>query len=91
MTTVTPKYRRVLTPNMVNSVAISDDGSRVVGCYYYYPYPGTTIKDTSGEFCAYCSDANGNRLWSDQYVGVQGVFAVEISGNGKVAAAGGIL
>jgi WD40 repeat protein len=86
-----PKYRRVLIPNMVNSVAISDDGKRVVGGYYYYPYPGATIQETKGEFCTFCCDENGNRLWSDQYVGVQGIFAVAISADGKVAAGGGIL
>src|SRR5438270_3256422 len=86
-----PKYQRVLTPNMVNSVAISDDGKRVVAGYYYYPYPGTTIKDTNGEFCTFCTDETGKRIWADQYIGVQGVFAVAISGDGLVAAAGGIL
>src|SRR6266568_956625 len=87
----TPTWQpRVLLPYMVNSVAISDNAKRIVGCYYYFPYPGTVISDTNGTFCAYCADADGNRLWSDQYEGCQGVFGVAISGDGKVAAAGGL-
>jgi WD40 repeat protein len=89
----TPKWIPTVLPlpYMVNSVAISDDAKRVIACYYYYPYPGTTIKETHGLFCAYCSDPEGNLLWSDAYFGCQGVFAVAISGNGKIAAAGGLL
>src|SRR5262245_33958131 len=89
----TPKWLpKVLPlPCLVNQVAISDDGKRVVACYYYYPYVGTTIKDTHGAFCTFCCDSDGNRLWRDQYFGCQGVFAVAISGDGEVAAAGGLL
>src|SRR5438552_9102507 len=89
----TPKWLPKILPlaYLVNQVAISDDAKRVVACYYYYPYLGTTVKDTHGAFCTFCCDSAGNRLWADQYFGCQGVFAVAISGDGKVAASGGLL
>src|SRR5437868_12789646 len=89
----TPKWLpKVLPlPYLVNQVAISDDAKRVVACYYYYPYLGTTVKDTHGAFCTFCCDSEGNRLWTGQYLGCQGVFAVAISGPGKVAASRGLL
>src|ERR1700680_903376 len=86
-----PKWQHQLsTSNLVNWVAISDDGSRVVADTYYYPYPGTTRTNTQGTFGTYCYDSGGKLLWSDEYQGNEGVFSVAISGDGQVAAAGGL-
>lgn len=82
---------RLPLPYLVNSVAISDDGSRVIAGTFYYPYYGTTEKETKGCFGTYAVErATGKRLWADEYSGSQGVFAVAISGDGLVAAAGGL-
>ena len=74
----------------INSVAISNDGKRVVAATFYHDY---SIKEPGpnkqGSFETYCYDADDNLLWSDAYAGWDGVFAVAISGDGRVAAAGG--
>ncbi|MEK7407992.1 MAG: hypothetical protein AAB225_23220 [Acidobacteriota bacterium] len=78
---------------MVNSVAISDDGSRVVAGTYYFHYQGTTRVRTDGKFGTYCysTPGQGKRLWAKEYRGDQGIYAVAISGDGTVAAGGGLL
>jgi WD40 repeat protein len=76
---------------MVNSAAISDDGSRAIGGTYYYPYTGTKRLHTDGTFGVYCYNAAGHRLWKDEFEGDEGVYAVAISADGSVAAAGGLL
>lgn len=76
--------------SFVNWVAISDDASRIIADTYYYPYPGTTSSDTHGKFGAYCYDYKGERIWADEFEGDEGIFSVAISGDGKVAAAGGL-
>jgi hypothetical protein len=78
---------------MVNAVAISDDGSRVVAGTYYQHYLGTTRVRTDGKFGTYCYDAKGagTRLWADEYQGHRGIYSVAISGDGTVAAGGGLL
>jgi WD40 repeat protein len=76
---------------MVNSAAISDNASRVIGGTYYFPYAGTKRVHTDGTFGVYCYDAAGHRLWKDEFEGDEGVYAVAISADGSVAAAGGLL
>ena len=78
---------------MVNSVAISDDGTRAVGGTYYYNYEKTTRDRTDGRFGTYCYDTagTGTRLWANEYNGDQGIYAVAISGDGSIAAGGGLL
>ena len=86
-----PKWSHELAATyFVNSVAICHDGSRVVAATYYYPYQGATNFNTRGIFGTYCYDAAGNRLWLDEFTGEEGVYAVAISGDGKIAAAGGL-
>jgi WD40 repeat protein len=77
--------------HFVNWVAITNDASRVIAGMYYYPYQGTSSNDVHGVYGAYCLDSTGARLWSDEFEGDEGVFAVAISGDGQVAAAGGLL
>ena len=78
---------------MVNAVAISDDGSRVVAGTYYQHYEGTTRVRTDGKFGTYCYDTKGagTRLWADEYQGHRGIYSVAISGDGTVAAGGGLM
>ncbi|MEK7752213.1 MAG: WD40 repeat domain-containing protein [Acidobacteriota bacterium] len=78
---------------MVNSAAISDDGSRGVAGTYYFHYPGTTRVRSDGKFGTYCysTSGKGKKLWADEYQGDQGIYAVAISGDGTVAAGAGLL
>jgi WD40 repeat protein len=78
---------------MVNAAAISDDGSRVVGATYYQHYEGTTRVRVDGTFGTYVYDTAGTgpRLMADEYAGDKGIYAVAISGDGLVAAGGGLL
>jgi len=75
---------------MVNSVAISDDGSRIIAGTYYYPFDGTQRMQTDGTFGVYCYDSKGDRQWADDFEGDEGVYSVAISTDGKIAAAGGL-
>lgn len=75
----------------INSTAISGDGSKVVGGTFFHSYgasSGTTDSQT-GTFGTYCYDKAGNRLWKNEFTGWQGVYWVDISTNGAVAASGG--
>jgi hypothetical protein len=78
-----PKWSSI--PPQINSVAISDDGSR---CVY-----GTSYERGSGDFFTFLYDGNGNLLWKQPIVKnkktYQGVFWVAISGNGQFVASGG--
>jgi len=74
----------------VNSVGISNGAGRVVAGTFFHDYknPGSG-PNTKGTFGTYCYDANGTQLWGDEFEGMDGVFAVAISGDGEIAAAGG--
>jgi len=81
-------------PFWVNSVAISSKGDRVMCGTFSHDYSKTTSRfapNQPGTFCTSCYDSTGKQLWTDTYVGMDGVFSVAISGNGKVAASGGWL
>src|ERR1700726_3369009 len=73
----------------VNSVAISDDASRLVAGTYYHQYGHTSKAASQGPFGIFCCGASGKQLWFDDYEGYEGVYAVGISGDATVAAAGG--
>lgn len=93
MKTITPKWYENLSPSFwVNSVGISNDAGRVVAATFFHDYskPGSGPNE-EGAFGTYCYDANGNQLWRDRFQGMDGVFGVAISGDGKIAAAGGWL
>ena len=80
----------------INSVAISNDGSRVVGATFIHDYrqrTGKFLPNVQSRFGTHCLDATaaGKVIWSDEFDGWDGVFGVTISGNGQVAAAGGWL
>ena len=89
-----PKWQYSLSPSfLVNWAAISDDASRVVADTYYFPYPGTPTPpgtNTHGTFGTFCYDSTGKLLWSDKFEGDEGIFSVAISGDGRIAAAGGL-
>ena len=91
-----PKWLRKLSKTAwVNNVAITDDGRRVVAGTFIHQYKkrGRRILSPSpnrrGTFGTFAYSSTGNLLWSDTYVGWDGVFAVGISGAGRLAAAGG--
>jgi WD40 repeat protein len=85
------RWERAADPQFpINSAAISDDGGRVVaatfqGNYGIEPPP----PPVNNEYSVYCWDREGKQLWLDQWMGYEGAFAVAISGNGSIAAAGG--
>ena len=79
-------------PFWVNSVAISSKGDRVLCGTFFHDYSKNSSSfgpNQPGTFCTSCYDATGKQLWTDTYSGIDGVFSVAVSGNGKVAAAGG--
>jgi hypothetical protein len=91
VTAKTPKWLQSLsTVSWVNSVAISDDGSRVVGVTYVHDYENKDQPHVFAKFGTYCYDSSGARLWAKPVIGWDGVFAAGISGDGTVAAGGGL-
>ncbi len=86
----------------INSVAISGDGSKVVGGTFYHSYGAATRYDTVGtkpaagstgaagdSFGIYCYNQAGTALWSQQISSYEGVYWVDVSTDGAYAAAGG--
>jgi WD40 repeat protein len=83
----------------VNSVAISNDGRRVVAATYLHDYnqkTGKGLPNVKSKFGTFCLDgapaedgASKNPLWSNEYDAWDGVFGVAISGDGTIAAASG--
>ena len=74
------------SPVQVNSVSINDDGSR---CVY-----GTSFERGKGYFSTNLIEGSGNQLWKNDTEStetVQGVFWVDIRGNGNYVASGGEL
>jgi WD40 repeat protein len=78
---------------MVNAAAISDDGSRVVAGTYYQNYVSTSRKRVDGRYGLYVftTAGSGTLLFSHEYNGDKGIYAVAMSGDGTVAAGGGLL
>ena len=87
----------------VNSVAISNDGSRVVAATYLHDYNQKAGKgmpkglpNVKSKYGMFCLDgappkdgASKEPLWSDDWDVWDGVFGVAISGDGTIAAASG--
>lgn len=86
----------------INSVAITGDGTKVVGGTFYHNYGTTqsalegnapttaaTNDGQTGTWGTYCYDKTGKLLWKNEFAGWQGVYWVDISTNGAYAAAGG--
>ena len=73
---------------MVNSAAISNDGTRIVAVTYYQFYSGLQRYDVDGVFGIYIYDDTGTRLHAFEYAGDKGIYHVAISGDGSVAAGG---
>ena len=87
------RWYRIPKPQFpINGAAISDDGGRAVAATFLGDY-GTGSPPSSAPvdntYSVYCWDRHGKRLWRDQWSGYEGAFAVAISGNGSIAAAGG--
>ncbi|MEQ1885354.1 MAG: hypothetical protein ABL967_09855 [Bryobacteraceae bacterium] len=81
-------------PFWVNSVAVSNNGKRVLCGTFIHDYSDNSSRfgpNEAGTFCTSCYDAKGKQLWTDAYEGMDGVFSVAVSGNGKIAAQGGWL
>jgi hypothetical protein len=84
---------KIRQEDMVNSVAISDDASRVAAATWYHNYSHTGGQKPEGTYAVYLLDgASGDVLWSD-HIGncYQGIYSVAVSGTGNVVAAGGWL
>jgi WD40 repeat protein len=88
---------------LINSVAVSADGARVVGGTFYHNYGATESRrgparpasgappSELGKFGVYCYNATGTQEWRDEFEGWQGVYWVALSANGARAAAGGFM
>jgi WD40 repeat protein len=90
----------------VNSVAVSADGSRVVGGTFHHIYgekesrrgpaqpavagPNNASPE-NGTYGVYCYNATGQLQWKDEFEGWQGVYWVALSADGSRAAAGGFM
>jgi len=85
MKTASSASKWSIIPPQINSVSISDDGSR---CVY-----GSSYERGDGYFFTYLYDNEGNLIWkkpiADNQKTYQGVFWVDISGDGKYVASGG--
>ncbi|WP_223788828.1 WD40 repeat domain-containing protein [Marinicella meishanensis] len=85
MTFQSPTPTWTIPPAQVNSVAISDDGTR---CVY-----GSSFERGQGYFYTYMVDNQGNQLWKQPIqrntATYQGVYWVDISGDAAIVAAGG--
>lgn len=75
----------------INSTAISADGSRCVAATFQGAYGGSPPPPSNDYYCVNCWDRQGKLLWSDMFQAFEGAFAVAISGDGSIAAAGGWL
>lgn len=86
----------------VNSVAISNDGSRIIGSTFLHDYRQGSSKffpTVLGRFGVYCfegvpqKDSFGQPIakWAEEYDGWGGIYGVAISRDGSIAAAGGWL
>lgn len=86
---------------LINSVAVSADGDRVVAGTFFHTYGANESRrgparrsvssSENGTFGTYCYDATGRRLWANEFTGWQGVYWVAISADGAKAAAGGLM
>jgi WD40 repeat protein len=89
MTNQTTKWSQLPFRPWINSVAISNDGSRVAGGTYIHDYSkGTTVP---GYFETFAYDSSGTPLWRNKCSELDGVFAVGISGDGTTIVGGGLL
>jgi WD40 repeat protein len=83
------RWQEAMSPQYtINSTAISADGSRCVAATFQGAY-GTSPPPSTDTYCVSCWDRVGKLEWSDSFEAFEGVFACAISGDGKVAAAGG--
>ena len=83
---------QVQSNDMVNSVAISDDGSRVIAGTWFHDYSRGSGPSPVATYQVVASDGMGTELWRDQIVKCfEGIYCVGLSGNGQIAAAGGWL
>ena len=74
----------------VNAVGISDDGARIVGATYIHDYENKA--NIFGKYVTFVYDSAAKKVtWSEPVYGWDGLFAVGISGDGSVAASGGIV
>ena len=78
-----PKWS--IIPPQINSVSISDDGSR---CAF-----GSSYERGSGDFFTFLYNGEGNLIWKKPIINgqktYQGVFWVSVSGDGNYVASGG--
>ena len=87
------EWIRTPAPNQyVNSVAISANGQRMVAGSYLHDYTNSRRPSgpRNGTFATTCYDASGHRLWRQSFEGFNGVYWVDVSFDGRWAAAGGL-
>lgn len=84
----------------VNSVAISADGSRIAAGTFFHDYSSSKTTSTRrlstptgdgnwGEYGTYVWGADGTLLYSDRFVGWEGVYWVALSADGDTVASSG--
>ncbi len=83
----------------INSVAVCSDASRIVAGTFFHAYGSIRPTEAAalkpvdasqdGTYGTYCYDAAGKLTWKNEFVGWQGVYWVDISDDGTVAASGG--
>lgn len=84
------RWQYVMDPQFpINSTAISADGSRCVAATFQGTYGGAPPPPSDDYYLVNCWDRTGKLLWSDMFQAFEGPFAVAISGDGSVVAAGG--
>ena len=104
MTAPTLIWSKTPTPGyFINSVSISADGSRIAAGTFFHDYSSTTNARSArlagartdpqpseyGTFGTYVWDSAGNALLSKTFDGWQGVYWVDLSGDGATVASGG--
>lgn len=87
--TKTPVWSKTLKKNTyVNSVGISNDGSRVVAGNFFHSYNGSA-KSSQNNYGTYCFDKSGKLLYKDVFSAWEGVYWTAISGDENYIASGG--
>lgn len=104
MTAPTLIWSKTPTPGyFINSVSISADGARIAAGTFFHDYSSTTNARSArlagartdpqpseyGTFGTYVWDSAGNALLSKTFDGWQGVYWVDLSGDGATVASGG--
>lgn len=88
-----PRPSGSTTPYYINTVAITENGERVVTGTFYHDYSSADarrgIVTPATIFGTYCYDSLGNLLWQDTWPGYEGVYWAATTPNGHWSASCG--